>query len=79
MMQIPVSTTSAYLPSRGLNERRCTKHVYSHSEIVTLPARVGAAPITGLAHLFRCSETGELRRWGFDASYRAANIEPTTN
>lgn len=71
MTQIPVATTTAILPSRGLNERRATLHVYSHSEVVTLPARVGVAPITGLVHYFKCSETGELRRWGFDAAFRA--------
>ncbi len=78
MINLPVSATVVYLPSKGLNERRATKHVYSHSELVTLPARAGSGPVTGLGHFFRCSETGELRRYGFDAAYDK-NHNPVTN
>lgn len=58
--------TSVFLPSRGLGERRATLHVFSHSEVITL--RPVGGPITGLAHFYRCTETDELRRWGFDCT-----------
>lgn len=62
----------AYLPSHGLNERRATLHKYEYSEVVTLPAPGGkpGETVTGLGHFYRCADTNELRRWGFDASYR---------
>ncbi len=68
-VKFAVTTGEAFLPCPGLNNRRATRHVYSHSELVTLPARVGAAAVTGLGHFYRCTETNELRRWGFDATY----------
>jgi len=55
----------ACLPSSGLNERRATIHVYDHSEKVTLNF-AGRDPVTGVAHFYRCTETGSMRRWGFD-------------
>ncbi len=64
MTHFPVHVTTAFLASEGLNDRRATLHKYSHSEPVTLPNG-----LTGLAHYFRCTETGELRRWGFDATF----------
>jgi hypothetical protein len=57
----------AFLPSHGLNDRRATLHTFVRSEVITLHNETG--PITGVAHFFRCSETGEERRWGFDAVY----------
>lgn len=62
-----VTVTRALLPSEGLNERRATFHTYSHSEVATITR--GREKITGLAHYFKCSETGELRRWGFDITF----------
>ena len=66
-MKLPIHTTDAFLPARGLNNRRATLHRYSHSELVTLPGAERGTTVTGLGHFFRCTETGELRRWGFDA------------
>ncbi len=65
-IRVAVETTKAILPSAGYNNRKATKHEYSHSEIVTL---AGDSPVTGRAHYFKCTETGELRIWGFDANY----------
>jgi hypothetical protein len=62
-MKLPVSKTVAFLPCNGLNNRKATKHIYSHSELVTVNRA------TGLGHFFRCQETGELRRWGFDRTF----------
>jgi hypothetical protein len=63
----PTQTTFAFLPSAGYNFRKATKHLYNHSELVTL--QVDGSPITGLGHFFRCVETNELRRWGFDVTF----------
>ncbi len=57
-----------FLPSIGLNERRATLHTYSHSELVTLK-NVGGTKTTGMGHMYKCSETGELRRFGFDCTF----------
>lgn len=62
---------SVFLPSAGLNERRATLHTYSHSELMTLQNL--DSKVTGLAHMYRCSETGELRRWGFDVTFAKDN------
>lgn len=56
----------AFLPSAGLNERRATLHVFDHSEGITLKNEEGN-PTCGVAHYYRCTETGAVRRWGFDA------------
>ena len=55
--------TAAYLPSAGLQGRRATLHVWDHSKEHTIhtPER----KITGIAHWFRCTETGTIRVWGF--------------
>ncbi len=66
-MRHHVTTRSALLSSAGYNHQKWTRHKYAHSEIVTLKGSNG--DITGLAHMFRCEETGELRRWGFDATF----------
>lgn len=69
-MKMPIRTAEAYLPSRGLNERRATLHKYSHSALVTLKAQgKGESHVTGLGHFFRCTETGETRQWGFDVTF----------
>jgi hypothetical protein len=66
-------TTSALLSSAGYNHQKWTRHKYSHSELVTLPGAKGSAEVAGLGHMFRCEETGELRRWGFDATFAKDN------
>lgn len=63
-MKLPITTTEPCLPSPGLGNRRATKHKYSHSEQVT--KLIDGRPVVGVGHFFRCSETGELRQWGFD-------------
>lgn len=67
-MRAPVETIEAILPSKGYNYNKWTRHVYSHSERVTLPAQTAGIVLTGLGHMFKCQETGELRRWGFDCT-----------
>lgn len=69
----PVETLNAVLPSAGYNYNKATRHVYSHSELVTLPAVTVGILTTGLGHMYKCSETGELRRWGFDVTYAKDN------
>lgn len=64
MRHEPVQTTTATLPSAGYNYRKATYHTYSHSELVMV--KIDGQPVVGLGHFFRCSETKELRRWGFD-------------
>ena len=68
-MKHHVTTTRALLTSVGYNHQKWTKHKYSHSELVTLPGASKGETITGLGHFFRCEETGELRRWGFDSTF----------
>lgn len=60
-------TQDAFLPSAGYNYRRATRHTYVHSALVTVTNEAG--PITGLGHFYRCAETGEIRRWGFDVTF----------
>jgi hypothetical protein len=66
-MKQPVQTLEAVLPSAGYNYRRPTRHTYIYSEPLTL--LVDGKPATGLAHYFRCEETGVSRRWGFDVTF----------
>ncbi len=66
-MSLPVQTKRALLASAGYNFRKWTRHVYSYSELVTL--QCDGIPTTGLGHFFRCEETGEVRRWGFDSTF----------
>lgn len=64
----------ALLPSETLNKRRATIHTYSHSQIMTVASSYkSGAPITGIAHFYRCTETLELRVWGFDRTYGKDN------
>ncbi len=65
-MKLPVHTVEAFLPSPGLNNRKATLHRYSHSESV-MKTVDGGTPVVGIGHFYRCSETGEIRQWGFDA------------
>lgn len=71
MKHEPVTTATAMLPSSGYNFKKATYHVYSHSELVTV--KVDGASVVGLGHFFRCSETKELRRWGFDRTFAKDN------
>lgn len=61
----PVKTKRAFLVN---DSREVTLHHYHSSQIITLKNEDGA-PVTGLAHMYRCSKTGDLRRWGFDVTY----------
>lgn len=55
----------AILPSKGLNERRATLHVFDHSEIIELPAYKGGKEHV-LGHFYRCTETESIRLWGYE-------------
>jgi hypothetical protein len=70
-MKASVETTEALLPSAGYSYMRWTRHKYVRSEVITLPAVTPGFTLTGLGHMFRCQETGELRRWGFDGTSEA--------
>ena len=72
-MRISVETERAVLASAGYNYRKFTRHTYSHSEMVTIPGERKGENVTGLGHFFRCGETGELRRWGFEAAFPKDN------
>lgn len=75
-MSRAVETKTALLPSAGYNYNKWTKHEYSHSELITLPShKTGGPATTGLGHMFRCAETGELRRWGFEATAQRREVE----
>jgi hypothetical protein len=70
-MKITTPTPAVFLPSAGLNERRATLHIYDSSEVLTL--KIDGKATTGLAHFYRCSETGERRRYGFDVTFAQDN------
>jgi len=71
-LRFSVTTKTALLPSNGYNGKKWTKHTYAYSDLLTIPPREkGGEDVTGMAHYFRCAETGELRVWGFDATYGA--------
>lgn len=58
------------LPSAGFADGRATQHIFDHYEdvppekLVTGPGPNGLRP--GKALMYRCLETGELRRWGLE-------------
>lgn len=56
----------AYLPSEGLNGRRATLHVFDHTGAITLRT-AGNKPVKVLGHYYRCTETGSVRLWGYEA------------
>ena len=64
-MKLPIVTDTARLTSAGYNysPKIWTLHTYDHSEVMTIRGS------TGLAHFFKCNETGTLRRWGFDVTF----------
>jgi hypothetical protein len=51
-------TRSAFLPN---SFGQATRHTFERAEVA--PAMDGSL---GVAFLFRCSETGEVRQWGFE-------------
>lgn len=70
-MKLPIHTDTARLTSAGYNynPKIWTLHKYDHSAVLTLPGAKKGETQTGLAHYFRCTETGELRVWGFDVTF----------
>lgn len=56
----------AILPSKGLNERRATLHVFDRSEPTQID--VNGKPVTVLGHFYKCTETDAVRLWGFEAA-----------
>ncbi len=72
-MKAYIDTVEAVLPSAGYNYRKWTRHKYDHSELVTLPGATPDNTLTGLGHMYKCQETGELRRWGFDVTFAKDN------
>lgn len=71
-MREHLETKRALLASAGYNYNKWTRHTYAYSEVITLPRLVGG-DVTGLAHYFKCEETGEVRRWGFDRTFARDN------
>jgi hypothetical protein len=69
----PVETKTATLASAGYNYKKITRHVYAHSEVITIPGPKKGETLTGLGHYYRCEETKELRRWGFDVTFAKDN------
>lgn len=53
-----------------------TIHEFVGSEIVTLDDASGRK-INGIAHMFRCTVTGAVRRFGFDACSSAGERAPS--
>ena len=43
-----------------------TRHVYDHSEVVHA-IDIHGIRVSMLVHMFRCTETGMLRRWGSES------------
>lgn len=43
-----------------------TKHVYDHTEELPAVDPDGKPDGSGFAHFFRCTQTGAVRRYGFD-------------
>jgi hypothetical protein len=71
-LRFSVTTKTALLPSAGYNGTKVTKHTYAYSDLLTIQPRDKVnPPVTGMAHYYKCSETGEIRVWGFDATYGA--------
>lgn len=68
MTRSSTTTPCPILISAGLGKPEPTKHVYSHSEVQTLRNSDGAK-VTGLAHMFRCTVTGAVRRYGFERTF----------
>lgn len=65
-------TKCAWLPSKAFGFRRATKHFFVFAENVIIPPPPGSKekPTNGVAFVYRCEESGTLRRWGFEAPAR---------
>lgn len=60
-MKVPrPDTRIAMLPSQGYGRLKATRHVYVRTQTCQVP---GPDP-DAWEHIFKCSETGEERRWG---------------
>ena len=57
--------TEACLPSVGLNYTRATRHTFSHAEEVPYTDADGKPDGSVYAFVYKCTETGAARRWGF--------------
>lgn len=63
-------TLRPILPSAGFDYQRATRHTFDHyedvpaDELVPAPGPSGMRP--GRALMYKCEETGELRRWGLE-------------
>lgn len=63
MSDLPVpDTKEALLVSAGNNQY--TAHVFDHTEEVPFTDYRGKPDGSVLAFVFKCTETGKLRRWG---------------
>lgn len=65
----------AILPSKGLNERRATLHVFDHSEPTVV--NTNGKPVTVLGHYYKCTETESIRLWGYETP--TFNLRQVTN
>lgn len=60
-------TKTAFLPCYALPGKRATLHKYVFSERTTVKATTPGKPDQlAIAFVFRCTETGALRRWGIE-------------
>lgn len=57
---------------------KCTVHQYSHSAMITL-GDLTTVQVTGIAHYFKCVETGVVRQYGFDAPSGHGEKAPAKN
>lgn len=62
-------TITAYLVSSGYGIPKATKHVYHESRAATLPQSRGIPAQAIWEHIFRCTQTGALRRWGYEKRF----------
>lgn len=63
MSDLPVpENTTPILPSAGISA--ATPHTYSHTEEVPWVDERGNPDGTHFVHVYKCSRTGALRRWG---------------
>ena len=53
-------------PGTHPNAGGWTRHEYIGSEPLTI-GETTAHQVSGIAHMFKCMETGAIRRYGFDA------------
>ena len=69
-MKYPIPTTkTAYLVSAGYAEPRATRHVYVETRAVIIPGPGGEA----WEFLYKCEQTGEVRRWGAERRFEITN------